>query len=178
MAKKRVKAGTSRAAAAARKVKFKAEYLKNGGNGYQAAIVAGYKAGYSAEKAAERLSGEVGFKAAVAKAAETVAEKAGLSVERSLREVRRLAYSDPRKFYGPDGQLISVHLLGDDAAACIASLEIDEISVEGAVIGHTKKLKQWDKNAALEKAMKYHGLYEADNKQICESLALRVVFGK
>ena len=111
------------------------------------------------------MSRDVAVKAAIAEATEKAAEKAGLSVERTLLEVSRLAYSDPRNFYDAEGQLIPVHLLGDDAAACIASLEVDEIGVEGSVIGHTKKIKHWDKNAALEKAMKYHGLYEADNKQ-------------
>ena len=183
--KKRVKAGTSKAAKAARKVKFKAEYLKNGGNGYQAAIAAGYKPGDSAEKAAERLSGEVGFMAAVAKDAETIAERAGLSVERTLREVRRLAYSDPRRLFDEAGELRPIHTLDDDTAATIASIEQLEEFGQGAegvrkLIGYTKKLKVWDKNSALEKAMKYHGLYKEDNKQLGEaaSLALRVVFGK
>lgn len=182
--KKRVKAGTSKVALAARKRKFKAEYLKNGGNGYQAAIVAGYKPGASAERAAVRLSGDVRVRAAIAKDAETIAERAGLSVERTLREVRRLAYSDPRRFYDKDGNLIAVHDLDDDTAATIASIEHEEIwSGRGGdreQTGLLKKLKVWDKNSALEKAMKYHGLYKEDNKQQGEaaSLALRVVFGK
>ena len=47
----------------------------------------------------------------------------------------------------------------------MASVEVDEIKAEAGVIGHTTKLKHWDKNAALEKAMKFHGLYEKDNAQ-------------
>ena len=41
--------------------------------------------------------------------------------------------------------------------------------------GRTTKLKVWDKNAALEKAMKHLGLYEKDNSQRAPNLALQVV---
>ena len=47
------------------------------------------------------------------------------------------------------------------AKVCVRS----DIKAEGQVIGLTRKLKQWDKNAALEKAMKFHGAYEKDNAQ-------------
>ena len=94
-----------------------------------------------------------------------VALKVGLTTERTLLEVARLAYSDPRKFYNADGSLKSILELDDDCAATIASVEWDEVKAEGRVIGLTRKLKQWDKNAALEKAMKFHGAYEKDNAQ-------------
>ena len=164
--KRGMKAGTSKAAVAARKIQFKAEYLRNGGNGYQAAITVGYKAGKSAEKIATKWCGEEGFGAALAEKAESIADKAGMSVERTLREIARLAFSDVRKFYDKAGNLIPVHQLDDETAACIASVEVDEIRAgEDGVIGHTKKIKHWDKNSALEKAMKYHGLYDKDNSQ-------------
>lgn len=163
--KKRIKAGTSKAAAEVRRRKFRAEYLRNGGNGYQAAVAAGYKPGRGAEKAAERLSGEVGFKDAISQAAEQAWKIAGLDLNRTLREVARVAYSDPRKFYDKDGNLIPVNKLDDDTAATVASVEVEQIRKRGRIVGKTVKLKHWDKNAALEKAMKYHGLYEKDNRQ-------------
>lgn len=64
-----------------------------------------------------------------------------------------------------------MHELDDDTAATIAGVEVDEIKADGAVIGHTVKVKTWDKNSALEKAMKYHGLYERDNEQKKDPLA-------
>ena len=161
---KRVKAGTSKAAAAARKVAFAHAYIVNGRNGEAAAVTAGYSQ-KTAGSQASRLLKDVKIQALISEATEKAAEKSGLSVERTLLEVSRLAYSDPRKFYDKDGQLIPIHELDDDTAACIASIEVDEINAGDAVIGRTKKIKHWDKNAALEKAMKYHGLYEADNKQ-------------
>lgn len=110
----------------------------------------------------------------IAAATQKAAAKSGLTVERTLQEVARLAYADPRKFYDQRGNLIPVHLLDDDTAATVASIEVVEMAGGAKIDGdagiehtvmHTKKIKSWDKNAALEKAMKYHGLYEADNKQ-------------
>jgi hypothetical protein len=68
----------------------------------------------------------------------------------------------------------------DDAtAAAVASIEIvEEFSGTGAdrkLVGHTKKVKLWDKNAALEKALKHLGLYERDNTQRSENLSLQVL---
>ncbi len=98
-------------------------------------------------------------------------QKACLEIERTLREVARVAYSDPRRFYDSNGKLKRICDLDDDTAATIAGVEVDEIKVDGAVIGHTVKVKTWDKNSALEKAMKYHGLYERDNEQKKDPLA-------
>lgn len=157
-------AGNSQAAAAQRRKRFIAAYLQNGNNATEAAKSAGFSA-KTAYSAGGRLLKKVDVKEALARAAQAVAEKAGLSVERTLREVARIAYSDPRRFYNPDGSLKEIHELDEDTAATVAQVEIDEIKADGVVIGRTKKLKHWDKNAALEKAMKYHGLYEKDNSQ-------------
>lgn len=162
--KRKKAAGSSKSSAKARKALFVDAYLANGGNATQAAITAGYSP-KTAKAQGSRLLTNVDIREAIAKRTQAVAEKVGLSVERTLQELARLAYSDPRRFYKKDGSLKSIHELDDDAAATIASVEVDEIGVEGVVIGRTKKLKQWDKNAALEKAMKYHGLYEKDNEQ-------------
>lgn len=108
--------------------------------------------------------------------------KAGLSIDRTLQEVARLSYFDPRKLYRDDGELKRPDEWDDDTAAAVASLEIsEEFSGSGEdreLSGYTKKLKLWDKNAALEKAMKHLGLYEKDNKQRGESLSINVQFVK
>jgi phage terminase small subunit len=160
-----VKAGTSKAAAAQRKKLFASAFLANGGNQTQAAIAAGYKAGAAAEKAGYRLSKDVQVIARIAAGRERAGQKAELTAERTLKEVARLAYFDPRKLYKPDGTLKAVHELDDDTAAAVSAVEIDEIKADGAVIGQTRKIKHWDKNQALEKAMKHLGLYEKDNRQ-------------
>lgn len=158
----KVKAGTS--AAADRKALFVAAYLDNGGNATQAAISAGYSP-KTADQQGSRLLKDVKIKASISKKAASVLSKFELSIERTLREIARVAYSDPRRFYNPNGSMKPIHELDDDTAAAIASVEVDVLRRDGESVGETVKIKQWDKSAALEKAMKYHGLYEKDNAQ-------------
>lgn len=162
--KPRVKAGTSKVAAAERKIMFAKAFIANNGNKTQAAIAAGLSPN-TAEASGRRMFGDVTVKALIAQHAKETAVIVGLDMQRTLREVARLAYADPRKLFDKDGKLIPIHLLDDDMAAAVASFEQDEITAGENVIGTTKKLKVWDKNAALEKAMKHHGLYKDDNDQ-------------
>lgn len=168
------KAGQSKEAAEDRKILFALAYLENGRNKTQAAITAGYTPGRAAEKAGQRLSQNVAVQKFIAQATQRAAQTAGLSVERTLREIARIAYADPRVFY-KDGKLVSIDALSDDAAAVIASVEQREEFVEYdegkkagegvTVSGYLKKIKLWNKNTALEQAMKYHGLYREEDKQ-------------
>lgn len=147
-----------------RKKLFVEAFLTNGENAGEAAQAAGYSA-KTAYSAGPRLLKDVEIQNAIKVRRVALIEKFELTTERTLREIARLAYSDPRKFYNSDGTLKQVHDLDDDTAATIASVELDEIKADGVVIGITRKVKQWDKNAALEKAMKHLGEYEADNRQ-------------
>lgn len=166
--KRRVKAGTSKASAAQRKALFVEAYVTNGGNATEAAVTAGFPKRSAGSRGHEFVK-DRDIAVEIAKRRAVVVDEAkeitGLTVVRTLREVARLAYFDPRKLYTPEGQLKKIHELDDDTAAAIASVEVDEIGIEGTVVGYTKKIKHWDKNAALEKAMKHLGQYEADNEQ-------------
>lgn len=162
--KQKPKAGHPPGSAAQRIKLFVEALLSNGENVTQAAISAGFSP-KSAASQGSRLLKNVKVRQELDNRRTEVALKVGLSTERTLLEVARLAYSDPRKFYNSDGTLKPVHELDDDCAATIASIELDEIKADGQVIGFTRKLKQWDKNAALEKAMKFHGAYQRDNEQ-------------
>lgn len=162
--KKKTKAGSGKKSAHEKALIFANAYIANGQNATQAAITAGY-AEKSAGVTGNKLLKHTNVLAIITKANEKAATLSGLTVERTLQEIARLAYSDPRKLFNPDGTLKQIHELDDDTAACIASVEMEEIKAGGAVIGMTRKVKQWDKNAALEKAMKFHGLYEKDNEQ-------------
>lgn len=174
----RPKAGTSKEAAADRRAAFVREYIKNGRNGTQAAIAAGFSE-KGARVTAAKLLAEPNIAAMVDARVARASEISGLTVERTLMEVARLAYSDPRPFLHSDGTLKPVEEWTHDMAASVASLEVLE-EYEGTgddrkLVGHTKKLKFWDKNAAIEKAMKHLGLYEKDNSQTRPNLALQVV---
>lgn len=85
------------------------------------------------------------------------AERAGLDEQSVLEEVRRLAHSDIAGIMTADGKVKLPHELDPVTRAAVASFKIDEY---GRI-----EYKFWDKNTALEKAMKHLGLYEADNNQ-------------
>lgn len=90
------------------------------------------------------------------------AERAVVSAERLVREIARLAFSDPRKLVDAQGKMLALHELDDDTAAALASVEIDEY---GKV-----KYKLWDKGPAQERLAKFLGLYEKDNRQKTDPL--------
>lgn len=172
MAKKRVKAGTSKVSAAQRRALFVEAYIANGGNATQAAITAGYSRKTARQQGA-RLLTDVDIstyvekrRAAVLAAAE---EKTGLTVSGVLKELRRIVHSDPRRLMNGENNLKNIADLDDDDAAAVASIEITEdFSGRGEareLSGYTKKVKLWDKNSAIEKAMKHLGLFERDNEQ-------------
>lgn len=159
MAKKptsRVKAGTSQASSADRRALFIEAFLSNGGNATQAAISAGYSP-HSAERQGIRLTRDVRVKTLLDKRRTEVVAAAELSTEQTIREVARLAFSDPRNIVHANGTVKKLHELDAETAAAVASYEVDK---DGVI-----KYKFWDKNSALEKAAKVQGLYEKDNDQ-------------
>src|SRR3990167_1965841 len=123
---KRAKAGTSKTAAVSRKITFAQAYVANGMNAREAAITAGLSP-KTAASSGQRMMTNVEVKRLIADFAEKSAVITGLDLDRTLREVARLAYSDVRKLYRRDGSLIPIHQLNADAAATVASVEVDEI---------------------------------------------------
>jgi phage terminase small subunit len=112
-------------------------------------------AGFSpktAKQKGSRLLSRVDLRAALEARRAVLLEKVGLSVERTLREIARVAYFDPRRLFDAEGRLKAVTELDDDTAAALSSLEVEEGDVT------TRKVKFFDKNAALEKAIKHLGL--------------------
>ncbi len=167
-AKPRTKAGTSKASAESRKATFVEAYVANGSNGSAAAITAGYSA-KGAGVQASRMLKDPNIQAQIANRRANLLEKMELTTERTLREIARLAYVDPRKFFHADGRPKEIAELDDDTAAALAGMEVTEewagTGEDRKVVGLTKKYKLADKNSALEKAMKHLGEYEADNRQ-------------
>lgn len=173
---RKAKPGQNKATTEQRYRLFAEAYLSNNGNATHAALAAGFSP-KSASCQGSRLLKNVKVKQYLDSRRAAVLTKVGLTTERTLLEVARLAYSDPRRLFRPDGSLKPIHELDDDTAATIASIEVDEIRAEGVVVGHTKKVKHWDKGAALDKAMKHLGLYERDNEQPNAALADAVKAG-
>ena len=142
---------------------FVAEYLANGLNATKAAISAGYSAKTAASIGEENLRKPDIAAAIAAKHAKRL-QKLEITSERTLLEIARLAYFDPRKLFETDGSLKRVSELDDDTAAAIGGLEVVEL-FEGDgdqkhAYGLLKKVKLNDKNANLDKLMRHLGLYK------------------
>lgn len=124
-------------------------------------------------KSVHEMASTVAAKIKVSSRIEMLREKAEVAAvvtrERLLREISRLAFSDPRRLVNESGAMVPFHELDDDTAAAISSVEVDEY---GKV-----KYKLWDKGAAQEKLAKHLGLYEKDNGQkgAAEVEALRAI---
>lgn len=132
---------------------------------------------------ASLLMSNVKVQQRVAELKERIAGVGIASAERTLLEASRIALFDPRKLFREDGSPKPINELDDDTAGALAGLDVlEEFSGSGddrAFVGYTKKYKVADKNSALEKLFKHHGLYERDNQQKTDPLAdlLRAVSG-
>jgi len=162
------KPGTSRRQAEVRRSLFIEAYIANGGNATQAAIAAGYSV-RDARNRGLRLLKEADIGRQISQRAEKLATKYELTTESVIAELSKIVHADPRKMFSADGRLIHPHDWPDDMAGVIASIEVDEL-FEGTGkarrwTGYTKKVKLWDKNSAIDKAMKHLGLFAEDNKQ-------------
>lgn len=174
MSKERTKAGTSKLSAADRRAAFVEAYFVHGENVTQAALAAGFSPN-SASRQGARLLKDVRTKALLDKRRAELSEKLQINTETVLREVARLALFDPRKLFNADGSPKSIADLDDDTAAAIAGIEVleefDGSGKDRKFIGYTKKYRVAEKNAALEKLMKYLGMFERDNHQKTDPLA-------
>lgn len=167
------RAGNSKGATAERRKAFIQAYLGNGHNATQAAIRAGYSA-KTAYSSGQRLLRSVEVSQELAVAAKELAKLTGLDAARTLKEVNRISMSDVRKIFREDGSVKSVAEMDDDTGAAIASVEVEEIEDESGVIKRITKVKFWDKNAALDKAMRHLGLFEKDNSQTLAPLSIKI----
>lgn len=98
-----------------------------------------------------------------------VQQSTEVTLERTVREIAKLAFVDPRKFFHPDGRPKNITELDDETASALAGMDVQE-EFEGSgedrkFVGFTKKYKLADKNASLDKLMRHLGGYKADNDQ-------------
>lgn len=154
--------------------RFVFEYLKdfNGARAYRVASP-GCSPGTATANASRTLA-IANVRAAVEAQREKAAARMELSAERVMLETARLALFDPRSLFDAQGNPLPVTELDDHTAAAVAGLEVLE-QYEGSgderhLIGHLKKYKIADKNSALERAAKFLGMFEKDNRQKADPL--------
>lgn len=105
---------------------------------------------------------------------------------RTIHEMTRVAYFDPRVILDEAGNLLPLHKWPDDAAAAVAGYEIeeeiikDEDGIETPLRLKVSKIKWHNKIAALDLTAKHQGLYEKDHQQAnegVEAAAIRIAEG-
>lgn len=135
-------------------------------NGTQSAIYAGFSEKTATVQASQMLATKE-VEEYLSNLRGIMAEKTGISQQKILNELGRIAFADIRKFYQGENELIPVCDLGDDEAAALASLKTFEERVPGTdiIAGFNKEIKLYDKLGAIEKLMKHLGMFEKDNEQ-------------
>lgn len=132
---------------------------------YWEATRAAREAGYS-----EKTAGQLGYqllqitsvKARIAELTEAALIEIGVSRERVLTELARIAFLDPAFAYDEIGQLIPIKQMPEDVRRTVSKVKIfeqfDGRGEERELIGFTKEVEFSPKKAALDSLLKYLGL--------------------
>lgn len=155
---------------------FVQEYLVDL-NGTEAARRCGYS-----ERSAARLAYDLlhkpPVKAAIQAAVDARAKKVGITAERVLEELGRIAFADIGQVFNAAGGLRPLSEIPEDARRALASVESDELfegrGEERSHVGYTRKVRLLDKVRALELAGKNVGLFK-EAKVEADDLAAAIV---
>ncbi len=164
-----------------RRARFVRAYIANGGNATRAAVVAGYSPKGAGQKGYSLLQ-EEGVQDEIAKGQAAEINADDLTVTATIREIARIAMSDGRSFFDDQGRMLLPGEWSAAMGAAVSSVESEEL-YEGKgkhrkLVGHIRKLKLWPKAEALAMASKYHGIFEANNRQMAgnQRRSLEIVF--
>ncbi len=140
--------------------KFVTEYLKNGGNGTQAAITAGYSK-TSAHDTAHELLKRPEISREIEERGTKAIQIADASVERIVRELSALGFSNLTTILNPDGGLKPVSQWPAEITVCISSMEFEDTIVmepdptdpklpaRERHVQYVSKIRLWSKTTAL-----------------------------
>lgn len=139
--------------------------LHYSGNAQEASRAAGYK---DCKKAAFRLMRRQRVLDAIRRkqnkaidtAGKIIGREGAISVQSVLRELARLGFADPRKFFNPDNTAKDPTELDDDTAMSLAGFEvIEQRDKDGNLTGYLKKFKIADKGRNLERIGRHLGMF-------------------
>ncbi len=142
---------------------FCLEYVKDADKA-RAYRAAGYKpmTANSCAALVSQLLRNVNVKRRLGELRERLATRVEVSAARVINELGRIAFSDPRKVIGLNGQITNPQDWDDDTAGAVAGLEVEKLfegkGKDREFIGYTQKLKLWDKNTALGNLAKHFNL--------------------
>jgi phage terminase small subunit len=151
-----------------RQARFVEEYLVDL-SATQAAIRAGYSKKTAKEMGAENLT-KPHIALAIEEAMKERGKRTEIEADRVLQEIARLAFSDIRNVFQPDGRLRAITELDDATAAAVASVKVVSrdagIRPDGThAIEYVHEIKMTGKDSSLDKLMRHLGEYEQDNRQ-------------
>lgn len=151
-----------------RQQRFVAEYLTDL-NATRAAIAAGYSKKGATVRGAELLANR-NVSAAIMERSARLLGKLEITAENVLRELARLAFLDPGKFFDADGRLIPIAELDDDTKRGLSGMDVEELfegrGPERRQVGVVRKIKFADKGINLERLGKYLKLF-TDKHEVC-----------
>jgi phage terminase small subunit len=131
-------------------------------NGTQAAMRAGYTKANASSLAYQLLQKPLVQKK-IQELFKLRAAAAGVTQERVVFEISRLAFTSLRGAYNEDGSLKSLHQMDPDTAATISGIDTTEEKQEdGKVITVVRKVRRYDKIRALEMLAKHLGVFDDD----------------
>lgn len=118
----------------------------------------------TAAQAGSRLLRNVKVKEYIDIRQKKLEEKSGVTQQRIIEELAKIAFADIRKAYDKNGNLRPVQDLDDDTAGAIIGVEsFEEYDGRGddrEYIGDTKKIKMADKIRAAELLGKHLGMFK------------------
>lgn len=153
--------------------RFVSEFLVDC-NATQAAIRAGYSKATAYSIGNENLK-KPEIAAAIRAAREEMQARTEITADRVVRELAKIAFVDPRRFFRTDGSLVPVHELDDDTAAGLAGLEIVVSVGDDGEVTKTARIKIADKRAALVDLGRHLGLFDRRDRLGTETNPLRML---
>lgn len=103
-------------------------------------------------------------KAYISKLQEELKEQGQITQQMIMQELAKIGFSDVRKLYNENGNLLNIQDIDDNTAGAISSVEsFEEYDGRGndrEYIGDTKKIKMLDKTKALELLGKQIGMFK------------------
>lgn len=159
--------------------RFAAIYISNGGNAKAAAreVFKGVLTVAQAEQQSSKYLKRPYVQHLLAehqrRTAAELEAKYAITRENVLESLANMVFMDPRKLFNEDGSLKHIRDLDERTAKTVASFEVEELyehegqgpSRRKVNTGRVTKIKMWDKNSAVDKAMRHLGLFKEDNNQ-------------
>lgn len=144
-------------------------------NATQAAIRAGYSQETAGSIGSENLT-KPEIQDYIQDLKEKRSKRLEITSDKVLIELGKIAFSDLRKVYGVDGQLLPIQSIDDDTAGAISALKSYEEKVtppdsdEQIIQITNREVKLHDKIRALEMIGKHIGFFEKDNVQQAQAI--------